>query len=112
MVLKELQHALRNLRRAPRFSLACIFTLALALTGTVTLLNLLEAFVFRPLAVTAPEQLIGIYPLSGEVSAGFSPQVLQAFSARQDVLTGICGVTATDRDRRRAERWLAHAAAR
>jgi hypothetical protein len=30
MVLKELQHALRTLSRAPRFSLACTFTLALA----------------------------------------------------------------------------------
>src|SRR2546423_15515464 len=94
MVLKELQHALRNLRRAPRFSLACIFTLALALTGTVTLLNLLEAFVFRPLAVTAPEQLIGIYPLRGEVSAGVCPQGLQASHALHDVSTRMCGAAA------------------
>jgi predicted permease len=94
MVLKELRHALRNLSRAPRFSLACTFTLTLALAGTMTLVNLLEAFVFRRLAVSASEQLIDIYPLSGDVSAGFSPQALQSLSARQTVLTGICGVTA------------------
>jgi hypothetical protein len=64
MVLKELQHALRNLRRAPRFSVACTITLTVALAGTVTLVNLLEAFVFRRLAVAAPEQLIGVYPLA------------------------------------------------
>ena len=51
MVLKELQQALRNLHRARRFSLACIITLTVALAGTVTLINLLEAFVFRRLAV-------------------------------------------------------------
>jgi putative ABC transport system permease protein len=94
MIFKELQYALRNLSRAPRFTVACIFTLALALAGTVTLVNLLEAFVFRRLAVAAPEQLIGIYPVSGDASAGFSPQALQALSARQNVLTGVCGVTA------------------
>ncbi len=36
-----------------------MFTLALALAGTATLLNLLEAFVFRKLAVPAPEQKNG-----------------------------------------------------
>lgn len=94
MTMKELQHALRNLRRAPRFSLTCAFILALTLAGTVALLNLLEMFVFRRLAVAAPEQLIGIYPLSGEASAGFSPHALQGLIARQQVLTGICAVTA------------------
>ena len=62
MLLDELQHAVRNLGRAPRFSIACVFTLALALAGTSTLLNLLEAFVFRKLVVPSPEQLVGIYP--------------------------------------------------
>lgn len=92
--MSNIKHALRNLSRAPRFTLACVVTLALALAGTLTLVNLLEAFVFRRLAVAAPDQLVGIYPLSGDVSAGFSPQTLEALSARQDVLTGICGVTA------------------
>src|SRR4051794_10996564 len=94
MVLKELQQALWNLHRAPRFSLACIITLTVAVAGTVTLINLLEAFVFRRLAAAAPEQLIGIYPLSGDASAGYSPEALRSLSARQTVLTGVCGVTA------------------
>lgn len=93
MLLRELQHAVRNLGRARRFSLACVFTLALALAGTATLLNLLEAFVFRQLAVSAPNELIAIYPARGEASAGFSLPALHALSARQQVLAGICGVT-------------------
>ena len=91
--INDLEHALRNLRRAPRFSLTCAFTLALTLAGTVSLLNLLDVFVFRRMTVTGPEQLIGIYPLDGETSAGFSPQALQGLIARQQVLTGICAVT-------------------
>lgn len=94
MLLKELQHAARNLSRAPRFTVACVFTLAFAFAGAATLLNLLEAFVFRRLAVSAPDQLIGIYPARGESSAGFSEPALEALIARQQVLTGICGVTA------------------
>jgi predicted permease len=94
MLLKELQHAARNLRRAPRFSLACVFTLAFAFAATSTLLNVLEAFVFRRLAVTAPDRLVGIYPTTDVASTGFSPPALQALSARQQVLTDICGVTA------------------
>lgn len=70
-----------------------MFTLALALAGTTTLLNLLEAFVFRKLAV-APEQLVGLYPASNDRSAGFSLPALEALRARQHALTGICGVTA------------------
>jgi len=94
MLFRELHNALRNLGRAPRFSLACVFTLALALAGTATLLNLLEAFIFRRLAVHAPDQLIGIYPARSEASAGFPFPVLQALSDRQQLLAGICGVTA------------------
>jgi predicted permease len=94
VLLDELLHAVRNLGRAPRFSIACVFTLALALAGTATLLNLLEAFVFRKLAVAAPEQLVGVYPASNEFSSGFSPSALQALRARQQALTDVCGVTA------------------
>jgi hypothetical protein len=88
MLVTELRQALRGLLRAPRFSVACIVTLALALTGTATLLNLLETFVFRRLAVAAPDQLVDIYPAIGDTSVGFSPD------GRQEVLTGLCGVTA------------------
>lgn len=44
--------------------------------------------------MSAPDQLIGIYAATGEYSAGFSAPALQALGARQQVLTGICGVTA------------------
>jgi hypothetical protein len=94
MDITSLHHAVRNLSRAPRYTLACVFTLAFAFAGTATLFNLLEAFVFRRLAVSAPDRLIGIYPTTGEFSVGFSSDALHALSVRQEVLTGICGVTA------------------
>jgi hypothetical protein len=94
VLLSELKHAIRNLVRAPRFSLACVVTLALALAGTMTLLNLLETFVFRKLSLPAPEQLVGIYPARNETSAGFSLPALHALRARQQALTEVCGSTA------------------
>ena len=93
-MLSELLHAVRNLGRAPRFSLACVITLALALGGTATLVNLLETFVFRKLEVPASDQLIGFYPTRDETSAGFSLSALQALRVRQQALTDVCGVTA------------------
>jgi hypothetical protein len=87
VVLDELRHAVRTLGRAPRFVCACVVTLALALAGTATLLNLLETFVFRKLAVPAPEQLVGIYPVRAESSVGFTPATLTALRARQRTLT-------------------------
>jgi len=72
MFLEELQHAVRNLSRSPRFSLACVLTLGLALSGTATLLNMIEALIFRRLSVPALDRLIGIYPVAGEFSVGFT----------------------------------------
>jgi hypothetical protein len=94
VLLSELRHAVRNLGRAPRFTFACVFTLALALAGTTTLLNLLEAFVFRKLAVPAPEQLVGLFPARDGVSAGFSLPALRALRAQQHALTDVCAFTA------------------
>jgi hypothetical protein len=91
VVLDELRHAVRNLGRAPRFVCACVVTLALALAGTATLVNLLEAFVFRTLAVPAPEQLIGIYPVRTDSSVGFSPATLAALRARQRPVEAVSG---------------------
>ena len=93
--MSSLTNAIRSLVRTPRFSVACIFTLALALSATATLLNLLEVFVFRKLAVPAPQQLLGVYPRAGDFSAGFAPATLQALESRQQALTGVCGVTAS-----------------
>lgn len=89
---------LQALCRAPRFAVACVFTLGFALAGVATLIDLLETFVFRRLAVPAPTQLVAFYPIrragGDETSAGLSSRQLHEMSARQQVLTGVCGVTA------------------
>jgi hypothetical protein len=90
----DVRYAWRSLRRKPAFTAACVLTLALALAGTSTLLSVFEAFVFRRLAVPMPEQVVGIHAVREGFSAGFSGPALQALEARQQALTGVCGVTA------------------
>lgn len=93
MLLTELRQAARHLTRSPKYTLACVLTLALPLCAAIILLNLLETFVFRRLDVVQPDRLLSIQRTVGGVSAGFSPQSIEELDARQGVLTGICGLT-------------------
>jgi predicted permease len=67
--------------------------LTLALVGTTTLVNLLDALVFRALPVRAPDQLVGLVPVTSKVAAGFTPATFQALAKRQQALSDLCGIT-------------------
>jgi hypothetical protein len=58
MVLFELRHALKNLLRTPRWSLAVVATLAIVVGSGGAMFSLLDAFVLRRLPVAAPERLV------------------------------------------------------
>src|SRR4029453_16745828 len=53
----DVRHSFRSLRRAPTFSLIVIVTLTLAVGATAALGSLLNALVFRTLAVPSPALL-------------------------------------------------------
>jgi len=56
----DVRHSIRSLRRAPTFSLIVIVTLTLAVGATTAVGSLLNALVFRTLAVPSPEQLVAL----------------------------------------------------
>src|SRR6185437_4230911 len=56
----DVRHSIRSLRRAPTFSLIVIVTLTVAIGATTAVGSLLNALVFRKLALPSPEQLVAL----------------------------------------------------
>src|SRR4051794_19122872 len=59
----DVRHSFRSLRRAPTFSLIVVVTLTVAIGATTAVASLLNALVFRRLAVPHPEQLVALSAL-------------------------------------------------
>jgi MacB-like periplasmic core domain len=57
---RDAQHALRALLRAPVFAGAAVLTLAVGLTAVIAIFAILNAFMFRPMPVDRPEELVSI----------------------------------------------------
>jgi predicted permease len=57
---RDVQHAFRALLRAPVFAGAAVLTLAVGLTAVIAIFAILNAFIFRPMPVERPEELVSI----------------------------------------------------
>lgn len=88
---KELQFALRSLRRAPGFSLAVLITLALCIGPNAAILSVLYALILKPLPVRDPDQLVLITNVAekgGGTRAQSSVAQFLDFKARADRFEG------------------------
>ena len=65
---QDLRHAVRALRRAPRFSLSVVLTLALGLSAATVVFSLVDHVVLRPLAYRESERLLVLRVTAGEMS--------------------------------------------
>jgi putative ABC transport system permease protein len=81
----DVRHSFRSLRRAPTFSLIVIITLAVAVGATTAVGSLLNALVFRKLAVPNPEQLAGLsaFDPRSNVSGYFYADTFNAYRSAQ-----------------------------
>jgi len=81
----DVRHSFRSLRRTPTFSLIVIVTLALAVGATTAVGSLLNALVFRTLAVPHPEQLVALSALEprANVSGYFYAGTFEAYRSTQ-----------------------------
>ena len=59
--IRDLHHALRNLARAPGFSITVVVTLGLALGANASVLALLDRLILRPLPVQDPASLVAVH---------------------------------------------------
>ena len=66
---RDLQYALRTLRRTPGFTAVAILTLALGIGANVTIFTLLDAVVLKPLPVPAARELVTFYENGPEGAA-------------------------------------------
>src|ERR1700686_1541224 len=57
---QDVRYALRQIRRAPGFSLTVTLTLALGIGATTAIFSLIHAVMLKSLPVTRPEQLYGV----------------------------------------------------
>jgi len=82
--------ALRALRRAPIFAVAAVLTLAIGMSVMAAMLAILNAAMFRPLAVDHPEQLISISNATG-LGYYVSNKDFQDYRAERSVLADAIG---------------------
>jgi predicted permease len=66
ILFEDLRYALRQLRRAPGFSLSVVFVLALGIGANAAMFTVLEATLFRPLPYAHAEQLVRLHVSDGK----------------------------------------------
>jgi predicted permease len=71
-VIEDLRYGLRSLAKHRGFALVAVFSLALGIGANTTIFTLINAILFRPLAVTDPASLTALYTVDPR-SPGFWP---------------------------------------
>ena len=112
MLRQDVGYTLRTLRRTPGFTAAAVLTLAIGISASASIFTIINAFLFRPLPVDRPEELVSIATLGDhhiEMPHGVSFRDLQDYAELTDVFTGLLGYQPAGRvvrcrKRRRADR--------
>ena len=72
-LLKDFRYAIRSLLKRPGFSLVAILTLALGIGANTAIFTLLNAVIFKPLPVSAPQELVLFDDSTGEGTSQGDP---------------------------------------
>lgn len=92
LVFSDFRHALRNLSRAPGFSLAVVATLGLGVGATAALFCLFNAVTLRMLPVRDPSRLAAVSRLNAQSQVRWIPVTTVAeFERQQHIFTHVCG---------------------
>jgi hypothetical protein len=94
MLRQDVGYTLRTLRRTPGFTAAALLTLAIGISASASIFTVINAFLFRPLPVERPEELVSIATLGDqhiEMPHGVSFRDLQDYGALTDVFAGLLG---------------------
>ena len=84
-LLQDLRYAFRNVFRQPAFALTAILTLALGIGAMTAIFSVVNAVVFRPLAVERPDRVVAIvntYTTSTRPSLNVSAQDFEDWRAQ------------------------------
>jgi hypothetical protein len=92
-LVQDVRSGWRSLRKAPTFTAAAVVTLALGVAATMSVFNLIEALLLRPLPVPDAAELITLVRhQAGTSSDHFSYPQIRLLAERTDLFAGLAGV--------------------
>ena len=96
LVLRDVRHACRLLRRQPAFTGVAILTLAVGIGATTAVFTIVNGVLLRPLPYRDPGRLVSLYyGHQGRVSPWFSPLNVRDYVGRSDAFAEASGVVPT-----------------
>ena len=93
---QDVRFGLRQLRRSLGFTVVAVLTLALGIGANTAIFSVVNAILFKPLPVSAPERLVDVYGFKpGEVLEGFAISFpdYQDFRDQAKSFEGLAAVT-------------------
>lgn len=92
MFKSDLKYAIRVLAKSPGFTVVAVVTLALAIGVNSVIFGLVDAVLFRPLAVDRPEELVRLrVHYDSGLSTSISAPQLREFREQVAAFTGLAG---------------------
>ena len=94
LLLRDVRHAWRLLRRQPAFTVVAILTLALGIGATTAVFTVVNGVLLRPLPYRDPGRLVMLYyGHQGRVSPWFSPPNVRDYVGPSEAFAGASAVT-------------------
>lgn len=96
-IAHDLRFALRQLRKAPGFSLTIVITLALGIGATTAIFSLIEGILLRPLPFRDPQRLVLLGDRLREgYTAGVTAREIRTYSTATSAFSSIGGYVTTN----------------
>src|SRR5262252_5888441 len=94
ILIQDVRHAIRSLRKTPGFAAAAVATLAIGIGANTAIFSVLDAVLFKSLPYPEADRLFALLPRRGtEIGAGnISPPEYADIAARQKAFTGVAAI--------------------
>lgn len=88
-LVRDLSHALRQLRRQPGFAAVAVVTLALGIGAATSIFSVMSAVLLEPLPYEAPDRVVAVWNTFDEGKLDLSEQELATYRAEAKSLAGV-----------------------